>query len=113
MSGSSQTQRIIVEPATSAGIPESLIAWIRIPEKTVQRAVILSKSCILTDEIMHEFWVMKMIDDSTAIKNPVKKGISSGDSIQVIEPAFTASDRILSSGNYGVSDTIRVMVIGN
>jgi len=111
MSGSSQTQRYVVEPLKVPNLPENLIARIRIPKTTVSKAVILPKTCILSDELMHNFWVMKLINDSTAVKVPVKTGLSTGDSIQITEPPFSVSDLFLNSGNYGLGDTASVTVI--
>jgi multidrug efflux pump subunit AcrA (membrane-fusion protein) len=108
MSGVSQTQRFVIVPTTIHNLPENLIARIRIPKKSVDRAVILPKSCVLTDEVMRHFWVMKLINDSTAVKVPVKTGLSTGDSVQIIEPHFSETDLILTSGNYGVGDTVLV-----
>lgn len=110
MSGSSQMQRYIVEPLKVTNLPENLIARIRIPKTTISKAFILPKTCILSDELMHNFWVMKLINDSTAIKVTIKPGFSEGDSVQIVEPAFLASDLFLNSGNYGLGDTARVMV---
>lgn len=110
MSGSSQMQRYVVEPLKVTNLPENLIARIRIPKTTISKAFILPKTCILSDELMHNFWVMKLINDSTAIKVTIKPGFSEGDSVQIVEPAFLASDLFLNSGNYGLGDTARVMV---
>lgn len=111
MSGASQTQRFILVPLASQNLPENLIARIRIPKKVVSPAVILPKSSVLTDEVMHNFWVMKLINDSTAVKIPVKPGLSVGDSVQIVEPQFSLADRFLNSGNYGLGDTALVNVV--
>jgi hypothetical protein len=53
---------------------------------------------------------MKLINDTTAIKVPVVKGIENSDEVEIVEPAFLLTDRILSSGNYGLADTAAVTV---
>jgi hypothetical protein len=53
---------------------------------------------------------MKMINDSTAVKIPVKTGIEKGDTVQIISPHFLPEDKILSGGNYGLPDTALVTV---
>ena len=60
---------------------------------------------------MTDFWVMKMVSDTMAVKIPITAGIRNNDSIEVISPLFLPSDRILTSGNYGLSDTARVRII--
>jgi len=51
-----------------------------------------------------------MINDSTAVKIPVTTGIERGDTVQIISPQFLPNDKILSGGNYGLSDTAFVIV---
>ena len=56
---------------------------------------------------------MKLINDSVAVKVPVTTGISEAEYIQIISPEFNASDLFLSSGNYGLADTVNVKVINS
>ena len=56
---------------------------------------------------------MKLINDDTAVKIPIKKGIETADKVEIITPTLTSKDRILLTGNYGVADTIKVKVIKN
>jgi hypothetical protein len=111
MTGSSQTERFIVKLSDSDNLPENLIAKIRIIKESVINAVSLPKSSILTDETMKSFWVMKLINDSTAVKVPVTTGISEKDYVQIKMPVFKDTDLFLSSGNYGLGDTVNVKVI--
>ena len=111
MTGSSQTERFIVKIAGSKNLPENLVSKIKIVKELIKGAVSLPKSCILTDETMQSFWVMKLINDSTAIKVPVTTGITASDSVQITGPAFNTGEMFLSSGNYGIGDTVNVKVI--
>ena len=111
MSGASQTQRVVLQPRSVTEIPENLMAKVKIIRTVNNNAVILPKTCILNDEIMKNFWVMKLINDSTAVKILVKPGIQRADSIEVVSPVFGSTDRILTSGNYGLGDTALVRII--
>jgi uncharacterized NAD(P)/FAD-binding protein YdhS len=71
----------------------------------------LPKSSILADEAQTAFWVMKLINDTVAVKIPVKKGLEMGDKVEILSPAFTPSDRILVTGNYGLADTAKVKIV--
>jgi hypothetical protein len=110
MSGNSQTQKYIVQPGISLNLPENLISKIRIIRKVSPKAQILPKSCVLTDEVMKNFWVMKLISDTIAVKIPVKTGLSDEENIEISDPFFTKSDRFLMTGNYGLGDTAKVVV---
>ncbi len=108
-----QTQSFVVKPISEINLPENLIAKIRIIKHTKDKATILPKSAILADETQTEFWVMKLINDSTAIKVSVKKGIETTDKVEITEPAFSATDRIILTGNYGLADTAKVSIQKN
>jgi hypothetical protein len=110
MTPGSQTQRYIIHPVETQNVPENLVAKIRILRKVIPKAVLLNKSCILSDEVMQHFWVMKLISDSIAVKIPVTTGLNSGDDIEIISPDISASDQFLSSGNYGLGDTVNIVV---
>jgi hypothetical protein len=110
MTASSQTERFIIRLSEPVFLPENLIAKIRIVKESMGNAVSLPKSSILTDETMQSFWVMKLINDSTAVKVLVTTGISEKDYVQIKTPVFKDTDLFLSSGNYGLGDTANVKV---
>jgi hypothetical protein len=113
MSGSSQTERFIVRLEDTNNLPENLSGKIRIVKESFKDAASLSKSCILTDETMESFWVMKLVSDTVAVKVNVSTGITEGDFVQIINPVFSDNDFFLSSGNYGLEDTAFVSVLKN
>ena len=107
----SQTQSIEIKVNQGVQIPEGLIAkatWIKSSKPNV---ITLPKAAVLTNEMQNEFWIMKLTDSSTAVKVPIKKGLESGNYIEIISPQFSAADEILLTGNYGLADTAKVKVI--
>ncbi|RFS26910.1 HlyD family efflux transporter periplasmic adaptor subunit [Chitinophaga silvatica] len=110
MDSATQTQRIIIRVNAGHPIPENLIAKVKIVKDLKPAAVTLPKAAILTDETQTEFWVMKMIDSTTAVKVPVKKGIETNGIVEITDPRFSEQDKILVSGNYGLPDTAHVII---
>jgi len=106
----SQTENYIVNPSTKLNIPENLVAKIRIVKSIKNKTIILPRIAVLSNETQTDFWVMKLINDSTAIKIPIKKGIETAEKIEILEPTFLITDKILLTGNYGLPDTARVLV---
>jgi multidrug efflux pump subunit AcrA (membrane-fusion protein) len=106
----SQTLNVVIRIATSASIPENLIAKVYILRTARPKAQSLPRSAMLTDETESNFWVMKLIDSTTAVKVPVKKGIETTDRVEVLSPVFDPDDKILITGNYGLPDTAKVKV---
>ncbi len=107
----SQTQSIVIKVPGSNNIPENLIAKVILVKTKRDKAISLPKSAILTNDVQNMFWVMKLVDSSTAVKVPVKKGLETKDRVEILEPAFTPADKILNSGNYGLPDTAKVKII--
>lgn len=111
MDAGSQTQSIVLRVNASHPIPENLIATVKVIKSAKAMSNSLPKSAVLADETQTEFWVMKMLNDSTAVKTPVKKGIETNDRIEILAPQFSVDDKILTSGNFGLSDTAKVKLV--
>jgi multidrug efflux pump subunit AcrA (membrane-fusion protein) len=106
----SQTQGIQLKANTSQEIPENLTARARIVKSAKTNTISLPKAAVLANETQTEFWVMKMINPTTAIKVPVKEGIKVGDRVEILSPRFTPQDQIIVTGNYGLTDTAKVKI---
>ena len=107
----SQTQSYIVKPITSAVLPENLSVLVQISKSSKENTQVVNKTCVLSDETMENFWVMKLINDTTAVKVVIKTGIAAGNKIEILSPAFTPNDRLINTGNYGLADTAFVNII--
>lgn len=105
-----QTQSFILEPNTTINVPANLNLIVKIPLKTLVNAVALPKSAVVTNETESEFWVMKIINDSTAVKLDIKKGIETDSLVQIKEPVLSANDRFVTEGAYGLPDTVNIMI---
>ena len=103
-----QTQKILISVPHPDQYPEGLIARVLIPKAESTDATLLPRDAVLTNETESEYWVMKMINDSMAVKVPVKVGIMNPDTVEILQPDFGRKDRILIYGNYAVPDTIQV-----
>ncbi len=105
-----QTQTVVIKVNPNVSIPQNLIAHVHILNEIKNQAQTVPRSAVLADEAQTEFWVMKLIDSNTAVKIPVKKGLEFSDKIEITDPAFSAGDRILTSGNFGLPDTAKVAI---
>ena len=106
----SQTVRYVVKPATVERFPANLIASINIVKSTTKKALVLPKLAVMGNETQTEFWVMKLLNDSTAIKIMVQKGFENNEEVEITTPEFLQTDRIVLTGNYGLPDTARVTI---
>ena len=107
----SQTVKYFVKPAYIGRLPQNLIAVATIVRDSKKSAVVLPKPALLGDETQTEFWVMKLINDSTAIKVIIRKGIENNDEVEIVNPLFNSTDRVILTGNYGLPDTASIVII--
>ncbi len=105
-----QTQGVQLKANTNMEIPENLVAKARIIKSAKTNTESLPKTAILANETQTEFWVMKMLNDSIAVKVQVKEGIQAGDRVEILSPHFSPQDKIVTSGNYGLADTAKVKI---
>ncbi len=107
----SQTQSIVLKCDSKQDIPENLIVKVRINKTSNKHTISLPKSAVLSDETETNFWIMKLINSTTAVKIPIEKGITTADKIEIKAPILTKKDKILLTGNYGVADTIKIRIV--
>ena len=72
--------------------------------------MILPKSAVQSDETLTEHWVMKLVDDSTAVRVPIEVGNSNASEIEIKSTALSPQDRIIPTGGYGLEDGAKVVV---
>ncbi len=105
----SQTQTFLLRLVDHVNLPENLNVNARLPLRTITNAQMLPLSTILSTEMQDQFWVMKLINDSTAVRIDIDKGIETDSLVQIIHPEFNLTDKIISDGGYGLPDTARVL----
>ena len=72
--------------------------------------MILPKSAVQSDETLTEHWVMKLVDDSTAVRVPIEVGNSNASEIEIKSTALSPQDRIILTGGYGLEDGAKGVV---
>lgn len=106
----SQTQTFLIDFGDGKEIPANLNLEVKIPVNVIKDAVVLPKSAIQTDETLTEFWIMKLLNDTTAIKTAIIKGIENDSLVQIINPKLSLSEKVIVDGAYGLPDTAKVVI---
>ncbi len=106
----SQTQRFLIRFPGNKLMPENLNLIVRIPIKESNNALALPLDAIQTDETQEEFWVMKLVNDTLAIKTPITVGLQH-DSMREILSGLKGNDRVILKGAYGLSDSAAVTIM--
>jgi hypothetical protein len=98
-----------VKLKTNENIPENLIASIPLIKSSAS-GIFVPKTAVLTNDTQSEFWVMRLVNDTTAVKTVIQKGIENADWVQLLSTNLSTKDRIVVSGNYGMNDTTFVSI---
>jgi len=106
----SQTQRIIIQVKTQQLVPEGLIAKVKLVKSESLNPIALPKESVLANETQDEFWVMKLINDTTAVKVNIQKGLETGGYVEIKSPLFKPTDRFILTGNYGLPDPAKIII---
>jgi len=108
----SQTVKILANISNATFLPENMLLKVMVEKGEKHQTQILPRECLLTDALMTQFWVMKLKNDTTAIRVDVKPGNQSHRLVEILSPIFNEHDRILSQGAYGLGNTALVEVVG-
>ena len=104
----SQTVKVLLHVSDST-IPENLIGTVNF-SKTSVYGLSVPKMSVVSDETQSSFWVMKLINDTTAVKTEIIKGVETDKYIQIKSGNLTTKDRVITSGNFGLGDTAIVKI---
>ena len=104
----SQTLKVLANIKTNQFLPENMIVKVLLDKSTKQETQTLPKSCLQTDALMTKYWVMKLINDSTAVQTEVEVGNQNHDKFEIISPQFNPNDQFISEGAYGLEDTVLI-----
>jgi multidrug efflux pump subunit AcrA (membrane-fusion protein) len=105
-----QTQTYILEMHQSERLPENLNVNARIPIRTVRKAITLPLNAIMNNETLDQFWVMKLLNDTLAVRVDISKGIENDKYVQITKPELSLADRIIVDGAFGLPDTTKIII---
>jgi multidrug efflux pump subunit AcrA (membrane-fusion protein) len=111
MEESSQTQEVLVKPSGNQTWPENMNLTVSFQKDNRTEALLLPKRALLTNETQDEFWVMKVMKDSLAVKIPVEPGIMNDSLVEIISNGLGTNDNIILEGGYGLEDSSLVTIL--
>ena len=106
----SQTQKIYFKLKKHKILPENLNVIADFITESKNNSILLPKEAVLTNESEDQFWIMKIINNSIAVRVPVEKGLEENGKTEILKPILTIKDLIIIKGAYGLSDSTKVKV---
>ncbi|MCW2118256.1 efflux RND transporter periplasmic adaptor subunit [Flavobacterium sp. 7A] len=110
MNVNAQTQTILAKCNKTLFLPENMIVKVSLNKGGQSGQQLLPKSCVSSDEMMKEFWIMIIKNDSIAVKQLVTIGNKNKEWIEILSPKLNPEDRIISEGNYELPDNSLVKI---
>ncbi len=106
-----QTQDVLIKSCSERQLPENLNLIVQFVDSNHKNSCLVSKNAVMTDETQSEFWVMKISDDSIAIKTPIVKGITNDSIVEILSSGLKKGDLIITEGAYGLPDSSLVKIV--
>ncbi len=106
----SQKQPYVVYPLTKRFFAENINLTIQKFDREIKTGLFVPKKAAYANEEQTKFWIMKMINDTTAIKKSITIGFQNDSIIQLLNTSLNKSSKIILDGGYGLADTAFVNV---
>ncbi len=107
---SAQTRTVLLQPASNRSLPENLNLTIEFTIDKKSAVLLIDKEALVSNENQSEFWLMKILDDTLAIKVPVKKGIENDSLVEISSSYLEINDLIINRGAYGLEDSTVISI---
>ena len=91
-------------------LPENLNVIVKTIYKEAPKSVCVPHDALQTNELMTDFWVMKILGDTLAIKEKVIPLISNDSLVQIESEQIKPNDWVVTKGSYQMQDSTLVSV---
>lgn len=107
----SQSERVVAY-AKAPFLPEGLRlkAIFSAGSNAGGKSMLLPASAVQSDETLTRHWVMRLGNDSTAVKVPVEVVGRNSLEVEILSDSLSLQDRIILTGGYGLEDGAKVVV---
>jgi len=110
ISETDQTQTVYLKMDNNQQLPENLNVTVQFVLEKHMNSFLIPRDALMTNEKLNDFWLMKMQNDSLAIKIPVHKGIENDSLVEVFSNELKINDLIINEGAFGLPDSSIVKI---
>jgi len=104
-----QSQQYLIK-LPSASLPENLNVQVKIVSNRSENALTIPHSAVQTNELLTDYWVLKVVNDSLALKTSVKPILETDSLIQISSDKLKIDDIIIIQGAYQMEDSTKVSI---
>ena len=106
----SQAQSFLIDLHDTKELPENLNVKVKFVQKESADILTIPKQAIQTNELLTKFWVMKVVNDSLALRTTVEPALKNDSLIQVKSSHLHLDNLVVTSGAYQMQDSTIVKV---
>ncbi len=104
-----QSQSFLIS-LPNENLPENLNVQVRMVYREDAKAMTVPKNALQTNELLTEYWVLRLINDSIAIKHPVTPKLKNDSLVQIESKGLQLGDKVVTEGGYQMQDSTIVSV---
>ncbi len=86
-------------------LPENLNVQVRMVYREDAKAMTVPKTAVQTNELLTEYWVLKLTKDSMAIKHSVTPKLKNDSLVQIESNGLQLGDKVVTEGSYQMQDS--------
>ncbi|TLP70700.1 efflux RND transporter periplasmic adaptor subunit [Maribacter sp. ACAM166] len=91
-------------------LPENLNVQVRMVYREDAEAITVPKTAVQTNELLTEYWVLKLTNDSMAIKQMVTLKLKNASLVQIDSNGLHLGDKVVTTGGYQMQDSTIVSI---
>ena len=89
----------------NANLPENLNVQVRTVHKEDAAAITIPKTALQTNELLTEYWVLKVVNDTLALKQKVEPLLKNDSLVQIKSESIHVNDLVITKGGYQMQDS--------
>ena len=105
----SQTQTYLIE-LTNADLPEGLSVQVKLLDKESKDVLIIPKSALQTNELLTDYWILKVEHDTLAVKTAVIPTLENDTMTGIIGGDLQPNDQVIIQGAYQMQDSTYINI---
>ncbi len=95
---------------SEGNLPENLNVQVRIVYKEARKVMTIPKKALQTNELLTEFWIFKVENDSIAVRQNVIPLLENDSIVEVSGRGIRFNDRIVLEGGYQMQDSTVISI---
>jgi len=105
----SQTQTYLIE-LPNTDLPEGLSVQVKLLDQESKDVLTIPKSALQTNELLTDYWVLKVEDDTLAVKTAVIPTLKNDTITGIISEGLKPNDQVITQGAYQMQDSTFIKI---